>query len=124
MNSPCRGKGGRRQGNCVEINGDCHETKIRKASGTIIVNENVRLLSRLARYKKNVVNDRWYPFEIPVNNPQVVEVGCARHDLRELEAIENKVGIQEDIVSGLTNCKRFTSGLDLVYPITFPFFIQ
>ena len=71
------------------------------------------------------MNDGRYPFEVPMDNPEVVEVGCTRHDPRELEIIKDrKVGIHKKIVSGLTNCKRFTSGLDLVYPITFPFFIQ
>ena len=59
-----------------------------------------------------------------MDDPQVVKVGRAGHDLGELNVIKDrKVGAREK-TSGLTNCKRFAFGLDLVYPITFPFFIQ
>jgi len=65
------------------------------------------------------------PFEIPVNDPDLVKVGRAGHDPRELKTMRNrKSGIGEGTANGLTNCKRFTSGLDLVYSITFPFCIQ
>ena len=59
-----------------------------------------------------------------MNNPEIVKVGRAGHDLRELQVVKNRDGIRKDIVSGLTNRKRFTSGLALVYSITFPFCIQ
>ena len=60
-----------------------------------------------------------------MNNPKVVDVGHAGHDLRELYVIEErKVVIREEAASGLTNHKRLTSGLDLVYSIMFPFRIQ
>jgi len=65
------------------------------------------------------------PFKISMNDPELVKVGCAGHDLRELKTIKDrKCGIGGEIASGLTNCKRFTSGFDLVYSITFPFRIQ
>ena len=60
-----------------------------------------------------------------MNNPEVVEVGCAGHDFKELEVIEDcEVENREQTASGLTNRKRFAAGLDLAYPITFPFCIQ
>ena len=60
-----------------------------------------------------------------MDNPEVMEVGRTGHDPAELEVIEDrKVGVRKETASGLTNCKRFTSGLDLVYSITFPFCIQ
>lgn len=56
-----------------------------------------------------------------MNNPELVKVGCTGHDPGELTAItDRKSGIREESVSGLTSCKRFTSGLYLVYSITFP----
>ena len=59
-----------------------------------------------------------------MNDPEIVKVSCARHDLRELKVIKNKVGTREEIASGLTNRKRFAFGLVLVYLITSPFCIQ
>ena len=59
-----------------------------------------------------------------MNNPEIVKVGRARHDLRKLEVLKNKVGTREGIASGLTNRKRFAFGLVLVYLITSPFCIQ
>ena len=60
-----------------------------------------------------------------MNNPELVEIGRTRHDLGELKVIKDrKVGIREETANGLTNRKRFTSGLDLVYSITFPFCIH
>ena len=60
-----------------------------------------------------------------MNNPEVVEVGRAGHDPRELKVVNNrKVGACEEIASRFTNRKRFTSGLDLVYCITSPFSTQ
>ena len=58
-------------------------------------------------------------------NPDLVKVGSAQHDLRELKVIrDGKAGVREETASRLTSRKRFTSGLDLVYSITFPFRIQ
>ena len=75
--------------------------------------------------KERGVDLRWYPFDISVNNPKLVEIGRARHDLGELKVIEDReAGIREEKESGLTNRKRFTSGLDLVYSTTFPFCIH
>jgi hypothetical protein len=60
-----------------------------------------------------------------MNNPELVKVGRTGHDLGELRAIKDrKSEVCKEVTSGLTNCKRFTSGLDLVYSITFPFRIQ
>ena len=59
-----------------------------------------------------------------MNNPEIVKVGRARHDLRQLEVLKNEVGTREGIASGLTNRKRFAFGLVLVYLITSPFCIQ
>lgn len=71
------------------------------------------------------MNVRQYPFDISVDNPEFVEVDHARHNLGELKIIKDrKVGVSEGIASGLTNRKRFTSGLALVYSITFPFCIH
>ena len=65
-----------------------------------------------------------YPFEVSVDNPEVVKVAYARHDLRQLGAVKNsKYGIRKK-ATGLTSCKRFAPGLDLAYSITFPFCIQ
>jgi len=60
-----------------------------------------------------------------VNNPELVEIGRARHDLGELKAIKDReAGFRKETGSGLTNRKRFTSGFDLAYSITFPFCIH
>ena len=59
-----------------------------------------------------------------MNNPEVVDVGHARHDFKELKIIKGKVGMCEETASGLTSRKRFASGLVLAYSITFPFCIQ
>ena len=65
------------------------------------------------------------PLEIAMNDSELMKVGRARHDPRELKTVMGrKSGTGEELASGLTNCKRFTSGLDLVYSITFPFRIQ
>jgi len=65
------------------------------------------------------------PFKISVDDPELVKVGRAGHDPRELTATNNrKSGLGEGTAWRLTNCKRFTSGFDLVYSITFPFRIQ
>ena len=67
-----------------------------------------------------------YPFEVTVNNPEVVEVIHTRQDSTQLQVMVRnaKNRIRRKIMNGLTNCKRFTSGLDLVYSTTFPFSIQ
>jgi hypothetical protein len=60
-----------------------------------------------------------------MNNSELVKVGRTGHDLRELKVIKDrKSGIRRKTASGLTNSRRFASGLDLVYSITFPFRIQ
>ena len=60
-----------------------------------------------------------------MNDPELVKVGHTRHDPRKLMSVKDcESGIYEKMASGLTSCKRFTSGLDLVYSITFPFRIQ
>ena len=59
-----------------------------------------------------------------MNNPEVVDVGHAGHDFKELKVFGDKVGIREETASKLTNRKRFASGLVLAYSITFPFCIQ
>jgi len=72
-----------------------------------------------------VTGVRLYPFEIPMNNPEFVKVGCTGHDLGELNVVRDyKNGGREETESRRTKCKRFTSGLDLVYSITFPFRIH
>ena len=75
--------------------------------------------------KKIDANVEQYPFQISVNNPELVKVGHARHDPSELKVIKDRQsGICEGTTSEPTNRKRFTSGLDLVYSTTFPFRIQ
>ena len=65
-----------------------------------------------------------YPFEVSMNNPEVVKITHTGHDPRQLRTIKNiKDGIRKT-ASGLTSCKRFAPGLDLAYSITFPFGIQ
>ena len=60
-----------------------------------------------------------------MNDPKLVKVGRTGHDPGELGAINDyKTGNREETGSGLTNFKRFTSGLDLVYSMTFPFRIK
>lgn len=60
-----------------------------------------------------------------MNNPKLVKVCHTGHDLSELKVVKNrKSRICGKTASRLTNSKRFTSGLDLVYSITFPFCIQ
>jgi len=60
-----------------------------------------------------------------MNDPEFVEVGCTGHDLGELKVVRDcKNGSRGETASRRTNCKRFASGLDLVYSITFPFRIQ
>jgi len=60
-----------------------------------------------------------------MNHPEFVKVCCTGHDLRELKAIRGcKNGSRKETMSRPTNCKRFTSGFDLVYSVTFPFRIQ
>ena len=67
---------------------------------------------------------RAYPFEVTVNNPEAVKVAHAGSDPGQLWTIKNgKCGIRKT-ASGLTSCRRFAPGLDLVYSITFPCFIQ
>ena len=54
-----------------------------------------------------------------------MDVGRAGRNFGELYIIERcKVGTRKETASGLTNRKRFTSGLDLVYSITLPYCIQ
>ena len=65
-----------------------------------------------------------YPFEVSVNDPEAVKVTRAGHDPGELQTIKNAGDRTRKTASGLTSCKRFAPGLDLVYSITFPFFIQ
>ena len=65
-----------------------------------------------------------YPFEVSVNNPEAVKVTHARSDPRQLWTTKStEDGIRKS-TGGLTSCKRFALGLDLVYSITFPFCIQ
>ena len=65
------------------------------------------------------------PFKISVDDPKLVKVGCTRHDPRELTTMKDRKNrIGEESTSDLTNSKRFASGLDLVYSMTFPFRIQ
>ena len=65
------------------------------------------------------------PFKISVNDPELVKVGCAGHEPGELRtAKDRKSENSEETADGLTSCKRFASGLDLVYSITFPLCIQ
>ena len=65
------------------------------------------------------------PFEIPMNDPELVKICCAGHDSRKLTDMRHrKSGIGKETADRITNCKRFTSGLDLVYSIRFPFRIQ
>jgi len=54
-----------------------------------------------------------------MNGLELVEVGHTRHDLGELEDIDESMK-RSEIASGLTNPKRFASGWDLAYSITFP----
>ena len=87
----------------------------------------MRMFAYLAgqRNQKWVTGVRLYPFEIPMNDPEFVEVGCTGHDLGELKVVrDRKNGCRGETASRRTNCKRFTSGLDLAYSITFPFCIQ
>lgn len=49
---------------------------------------------------------------------EVVEISHARHDIRKLNVLHEKK--EQEIVSGLTNCKRFAAGLDCVYFTIFP----
>ena len=66
-----------------------------------------------------------YPFKISVNNSELVKVYHPGNDPSELESIKHrKRGIRGETVSGLTNSRRFASGLDLVYSITFPLCIH
>ena len=67
---------------------------------------------------------RAYPFEISVNNPQVMKVTYTGHDPGKLRTIKNTEDDIRKTAGGLTNYKRFAPGLDLVYCITFPFCIQ
>ena len=70
-------------------------------------------------------NVQLYPFEISMNNPECMKVGHTGHDLRELRVVrDRKSGIHREATRGLTNSRRFASGLDLVYSVTFPFCIQ
>ena len=61
-----------------------------------------------------------------MNNPAFVEVDHARYNSAQLRvAVRNaKSGIRRETANGLTNSKRFISGLHLAYSTTFPFFIQ
>ena len=65
-----------------------------------------------------------YPFEVSVNNPEAVKVAHTGHDPKQLRTTENTEDEIMETANELTNCKRFASGLDLVYSITFPFCIQ
>lgn len=77
------------------------------------------------RNKRLVANGRLYLSEIPMRNHKLVKVLHAGYGPRGLRMIKDcKVGVREEIASGLTDCKRFTSGLTLVHPIIFPFSIQ
>jgi len=48
-NCPRRGHDSFRQGNCAEVNQQCHKAKICKASGAVVVDENVSLLDWSAK---------------------------------------------------------------------------
>ena len=62
-----------------------------------------------------------YPFEVSMNNPEVVKVTHTGHNPRQLRNAQG--GIRKR-ASGLTSSKRFAPGLDLAYSITVPFCIQ
>ena len=55
-----------------------------------------------------------------MNDAELVKVGHTRHDLRELDVFLLTAGNRGETESGLTNRKRFSSGLDFAYCITFP----
>ena len=65
-----------------------------------------------------------YPFEVSVNDPEAVKVTHPGSGPGQLWTIKNTEGGIWETTSGLTSCKRFAPGLDLVYSITFPFSIQ
>ena len=65
-----------------------------------------------------------YPFEVTVDNSEAVKVAHAGGDPGQLWTIKDGKSGTRKTASGLTNCKRFALGLDLVYSITFPFCIQ
>ena len=68
-----------------------------------------------------VANVLRYPFEISVDNSELVKVYHPRHDLSKLKDIKDRKGeIRGETVSGLTNSKRFAFVLDLVYSVAFP----
>ena len=68
------------------------------------------------------MHQRWtYAFEIPMNDFELVKVDHARNDLGELNEVVDEWGIFfAKTASGLTNRKRFASGFDLAYFVTFP----
>ena len=94
-NRPRGGNGGRRQGDCAEVDRDCHETKVSEASGSVVVDENIRLLSRSVRWGVSYEFSQ-YPFEISVNNPEFVKVGRSGHNLVELEVIKGRKSITRE----------------------------
>ena len=56
---------------------------------------------QLVSETKLVVDDRRYPFEIPVNDPGLVKVGDARHNLGELMISKDcRDRIREEVASG------------------------
>ena len=60
-----------------------------------------------------------------MNDTDVMKVARAGRDLGELKAVKDRKGeITRATANGLTSCKRFTPGLDLMYSIKFPFRIQ
>ena len=68
--------------------------------------------------------ERWTdPFQIPMDDLELVKVDYTRRDLRELMAVDERENNRET-ASRLTSRNRFASGLDLAYCITFPFGIH
>ena len=63
---------------------------------------------------------RTHSFEISVNHLELVKVCHTRRDLRELKVVDEQERQSRGNGSGLTNRKRFASGLDVAYLITFP----
>ena len=54
-----------------------------------------------------------------MDDPEAVEIGHSRHSLGELKVLD-ELGKNGETASILTKRKRFSSGLEAVYHITFP----
>lgn len=55
-----------------------------------------------------------------MNNLEAVKIGHGRHDLRELNVLDEQERDRGEMEIELTNCKRFAVGLDLEYCDTLP----